>query len=88
MIAVCQPAVPVLAATALMAAAGEREPRSLTLMGGSIDARRSPTPVNDFAASHSLHWFETHLIHEVPAATRGAGAGSTRDSCSTRVSWP
>ena len=49
-IAVCQPAVPVLAATALMAAAGETEPRSLTLMGGSIDARRSPTPVNEFAA--------------------------------------
>ena len=66
-IAVCQPAVPVLAATALMAAAGEREPRSLTLMGGSIDARRSPTPVTEFANSRSLRWFETHLIHEVPA---------------------
>ena len=66
-IAVCQPAVPVLAATALMAAAGEREPRSLTLMGGSIDARRSPTPVTEFANSRSLRWFETHMIHEVPA---------------------
>jgi poly(3-hydroxybutyrate) depolymerase len=66
-IAVCQPAVPVLAATALMAAAGEREPRSLTLMGGSIDARRSPTPVTEFANSRSLHWFDTHMIHEVPA---------------------
>ena len=42
-IAVCQPAVPVLAATALMAAAGEPQPRSLTMMGGPIDARRSPT---------------------------------------------
>jgi poly(3-hydroxybutyrate) depolymerase len=66
-IAVCQPAVPVLAATALIAAAGEREPRSLTLMGGSIDARRSPTPVTEFANSRSLRWFETHMIHEVPA---------------------
>jgi len=66
-IAVCQPAVPVLAATGLMAAAGEREPRSLTLMGGSIDARRSPTPVTEFANSRSLRWFETHMIHEVPA---------------------
>ncbi len=66
-IAVCQPAVPVLAATALMAAADEREPRSLTLMGGSIDARRSPTPVTEFANSRSLRWFDTHMIHEVPA---------------------
>jgi poly(3-hydroxybutyrate) depolymerase len=72
-IAVCQPAVPVLAATALMAAAGETEPRSLTLMGGSIDARRSPTPVNDFAGSHSLHWFDTHLIHRVPPTYPGHG---------------
>jgi poly(3-hydroxybutyrate) depolymerase len=72
-IAVCQPAVPVLAATALMAAASETEPRSLTLIGGSIDARRSPTPVNDFASSHSLRWFETNLIHEVPGNYPGHG---------------
>jgi poly(3-hydroxybutyrate) depolymerase len=72
-IAVCQPAVPVLAATALMAAAGEREPRSLTLMGGSIDARRSPTPVTEFATGRSLRWFETHLIHEVPGNYPGRG---------------
>jgi poly(3-hydroxybutyrate) depolymerase len=84
-IAVCQPAVPVLAATALMAAAGEREPRSLTLMGGSIDARRSPTPVTEFADSRSLHWFDTHMIHEVPANYPGAAAGSTRASSSTRL---
>ena len=58
-IAVCQPAVPVLAAVSLMAAAGEREPRSLMMMGGPIDARRSPTPVNDFATSKPLRWFET-----------------------------
>ena len=72
-IAVCQPSVPVLAATALMAAAGETAPLSLTLMGGSIDARRSPTPVNDFAGSHSLRWFETNLIHEVPTQYPGHG---------------
>jgi poly(3-hydroxybutyrate) depolymerase len=65
-IAVCQPAVPVLAATALMAAAGEPQPKSLILMGGSIDARRSPTKVNDFAAANSIEWFERHLIQEVP----------------------
>jgi len=72
-IAVCQPAVPVLAAAALMAAAGETEPRSLTLMGGSIDARRSHTPVNDFAADHTLRWFEANLIQEVPARYPGRG---------------
>ena len=72
-IAVSQPVVPVLAATALMAAAGEAEPRSVTLMGGSIDARRSPTAVNEFASHHSLHWFETHLIHAVPDRYPGRG---------------
>ena len=73
MIAVCQPAVPVLAAAALMAAAGEAEPRSLTLMGGSIDARCSRTPVTDFADDQSLRWFETHVMHEVPAGYPGHG---------------
>ena len=72
-IAVCQPAVPVLAATALMASAGEAEPRSMTLMGGSIDARRSRTPVTDFAGSHSLRWFATNVIHEVPVQYAGHG---------------
>src|SRR5207244_638554 len=55
-IAVCQPAVPVLAAISLMAAAGEPVPKSMILMGGSIDARRTPTKVNEFATSHSLSW--------------------------------
>jgi poly(3-hydroxybutyrate) depolymerase len=72
-IAVCQPAVPVLAAASLMATAGEMEPRSLTLIGGSIDARKSRTPVTDFASGHSLHWFDTNLIHEVPPQYPGHG---------------
>jgi poly(3-hydroxybutyrate) depolymerase len=72
-IAVCQPAVPVLAATALMAAAGQPQPKSLILMGGSIDARRSPTKVNDFASDHSIDWFESHLIQEVPEPYAGHG---------------
>ncbi len=72
-IAVCQPAVPVLAATALMAAAGEPLPRSLTLMGGSIDARRSPTQVNEFANRKSMQWFEHNLLHNVPAPYAGRG---------------
>src|SRR6516164_11229031 len=49
-IAVCQPSVPVLAAASLMAQAGDpRQPRSLTLMGGPIDTRESPTTPNDLA---------------------------------------
>jgi poly(3-hydroxybutyrate) depolymerase len=72
-IAVCQPAVPVLAATALMAAAGEPHPRSLTLMGGSIDARRSPTQVNAFATGKSLDWFQNNVLYHVPAPYSGRG---------------
>jgi poly(3-hydroxybutyrate) depolymerase len=72
-IAVCQPAVPVLAAAALMAGAQEPEPRSLTLMGGPIDTRRSSTQVTQFATAHSVAWFETYLTDEVPARYPGRG---------------
>jgi poly(3-hydroxybutyrate) depolymerase len=72
-LAVCQPAVPVLAAVALDAAAGAPEPRSVTLMGGPIDTRRNPTQVNRLATSKPLRWFETHLLHEVPPSYPGSG---------------
>jgi poly(3-hydroxybutyrate) depolymerase len=72
-VSVCQPAVPVLAAVALMAAAGETEPCSLTLMGAPIDTRRNPNGVNDFAAGKPLSWFESRLVHEVPANYPGRG---------------
>lgn len=72
-ISVCQPAVPVLAAVALMAAAGETEPRSLTLIGGPVDTRRNPTEVNKFAAARPLGWFESNLIHKVPETYPGRG---------------
>jgi poly(3-hydroxybutyrate) depolymerase len=72
-ISVCQPTVPVLGAVALMAASGEAEPRSLILMGGPIDARRSPTRVNDLATSRPLSWFENYLIQTVPAKYPGRG---------------
>jgi poly(3-hydroxybutyrate) depolymerase len=71
--AVCQPTVPVLAAVALMAARDGTEPRSLILMGGPVDARFSPTVVNDLARTKSLSWFEAHLIHRVPASYPGRG---------------
>ncbi len=72
-IAVCQPTVPVLAAVALDAAAGAPTPRSLTLMGGPVDAREHPTAVNKLATEHSIERFETMAIHRVPAGHAGAG---------------
>jgi len=65
-ISVCQPTVPVLAAVSLMASAGEQTPLSLTMMGGPIDARKSPTAVNNLAMNRSYEWFETNVIYRVP----------------------
>ena len=71
-IAVCQPAVPVLAAVALMNAARDpATPRSMTLIGGPIDTREAPTQVNQFAKSRSLDWFRRHVIHRVPFGNAG-----------------
>ena len=65
-ISVCQPTVPVLAAVALMASSGGPQPSSMTMMGGPIDARRSPTAVNNLAQKKPFSWFEQNLIHRVP----------------------
>jgi poly(3-hydroxybutyrate) depolymerase len=66
-IAVCQPAVPVLAATAIMAADQDPDaPRSITLMGGPIDTRANPTRVNEFAERHSLATLARTVITHVP----------------------
>ncbi|MEM8550803.1 MAG: polyhydroxyalkanoate depolymerase [Pseudomonadota bacterium] len=67
MVAVCQPAVPVFGATALLEQrkAGHL-PRSITLMGGPIDTRESPTEVNTFAAGKDLDWFRRNVIMTVP----------------------
>jgi poly(3-hydroxybutyrate) depolymerase len=64
---VCQPTVPVLAAISLMASSGEKEsPQSMIMMGGPIDARLSPTAVNQFADQHSHQWFANQMIMRVP----------------------
>ena len=71
-IAVCQPAVPVLAATALMASRDHpAQPASVTLMGGPIDTRRNPTVVNDLAATRPIEWFEQNVISMVPFPNAG-----------------
>jgi poly(3-hydroxybutyrate) depolymerase len=72
-ISVCQPTVPVLAAVSLMASRGEPTPRTLTMMGGPIDARKSPTAVNNLAMNKSHSWFETNVIYRVPVNYPGAG---------------
>lgn len=72
-ISVCQPCVPVLGAVSLMASAGQPVPRSLTMMGGPIDARSNPTQVNDLATTKSLRWFETHVLDYVPSRYPGHG---------------
>ena len=70
---VCQPTVPVLAAVSLLASAGEFTPRTLTMMGGPIDARKSPTAVNNLAMNKSYSWFEANVIFRVPPNYPGAG---------------
>jgi len=69
---VCQPTVPVLCAIALMAEAGEpNPPKTMTMMGGPIDARKSPTAVNNLAMTRPISWFERHVIDRVPAKYPG-----------------
>jgi polyhydroxyalkanoate depolymerase len=72
-VAVCQPAVPALAAVALMAEDNNpASPRSMVLMAGPIDARVDPTTVNKLANGHPIEWFEHNLIGTVPLRYAGA----------------
>jgi poly(3-hydroxybutyrate) depolymerase len=69
---VCQPSVPVLAAVALMSEAKDpNTPRSMTLMGGPIDTRISPTVPNNLAKERSIEWFEHSVINRVPLPHAG-----------------
>jgi polyhydroxyalkanoate depolymerase len=73
-LAVCQPCVPVLAAVAVMAKRNDPlQPRSMTLMGGPVDVRESPTAVNHLANTKPMSWFEEKLIATVPSRYGGAG---------------
>lgn len=72
-LAVCQPAVPVVAAVARLESENSPAiPRSMTLMGGPIDTRRSPTAVNLLAEERGVEWFRRHCIHTVPFGYPGA----------------
>ena len=72
-VSVCQPTVPVLAAVSLMASRKELLPLSMVMMGGPIDARKTPTSVNDLAVKRSFEWFENNLIYRVPYGYPGEG---------------
>jgi poly(3-hydroxybutyrate) depolymerase len=72
LVAVCQPCVAALAATALMAEDDDpAQPRSLTLMAGPVDCRVNPTEVNKLANSKPISWFEKNLISHVPLPHKG-----------------
>lgn len=73
-ISVCQPTVPVMAAISLMATANDPKlPKTMTMMGGPIDPRRSPTQVNNLAVEKKFSWFENTVIYAVPPNYPGFG---------------
>lgn len=73
-LAVCQPTVPVLCAVAKMAKENSKyQADSMTLMGGPIDARKSPTEVNKYALKNDINWFKSHVIYDVPYYFKGQG---------------
>jgi poly(3-hydroxybutyrate) depolymerase len=74
LLAVCQPAAPAFAATALMAEdKNPYRPKTLTMMGGPIDSRKAPTAVNTLATQRPFAWFENNVIATVPMIYPGAG---------------
>jgi poly(3-hydroxybutyrate) depolymerase len=73
-VAVCQPTVSALVATAVMAEDNSNiQPASLTLMAGPIDCRIAPTKVNELATEKPIEWFHTNMIGVVPDKFDGAG---------------
>ena len=71
-VAVCQPAVPVMAAVAVMEADDDPYvPVSMVLMGGPIDTRVNPTAVNALAERRGIDWFRRNVITKVPFPNPG-----------------
>ena len=71
---VCQPSVPLIAAVALMEAKGDpNTPDTMTLMGGPVDTRRSPTAVNQLAEKRGSQWFRENCVFPVPYPYPGFG---------------
>ncbi len=72
-VAVCQPCVSALTATAALAMRGGTQPASVTLMAGPIDARIAPNKVNALATEKPFAWFRDNLIGVVPSKFEGRG---------------
>jgi poly(3-hydroxybutyrate) depolymerase len=73
-LAICQPTVQALIATAVMAEENNpNTPNSLTLMAGPLDISKSPTRVNEFAHEHPMSWFRNVAINKVPIGYPGVG---------------
>jgi poly(3-hydroxybutyrate) depolymerase len=74
LISVCQPTVPVMAAVSIMSTIDDPKlPKTMTMMGGPIDTRQSPTQVNNLATEKTYGWFERTVIYRVPGKYPGAG---------------
>ncbi len=72
-VAVCQPSVPVMVASAIMAEDDDPDrPASMTLMGGPIDTRINPTAVNRLAEEKGTDWFRRNVVMTVPLPHPGA----------------
>jgi poly(3-hydroxybutyrate) depolymerase len=72
--AICQPTVCILAASAIMSEEKNSHiPKSMILVGGPVDARKSPTPLEVVAEDFSLKWFKNFTITEVPHNYPGHG---------------
>lgn len=72
--AVCQPAVQVMALAALMDEADDPcVPTSIIPMGGPVDPRVNKTQVNRLAEDYPLSWFEKNFLTYVPEGHVGAG---------------
>ena len=73
-IAVCQPAPLVLAATAYLAELEPAaQPRTMTLIGGPIDPDATPTEVTDFGARVTMGQLEQSAIQRVGFKYKGVG---------------
>jgi poly(3-hydroxybutyrate) depolymerase len=73
-VAVCQPAVPVFMAAAVMNSLDDKNaPKSMTLMGGPIDPRVSKTAVTELAEQKPISWFEQSVVTNVPFYYPGSG---------------
>ena len=73
-IGLCQSAMPVLAATAILAERdAAAQPRSVTLINGMLDTRIGTTRIDRLARRHSREWFQRNAIAEVPSRYAGGG---------------